>query len=155
MKKKFAAAVVIGLAFLLPASINTSWQSNGLLNFSGAAALDSEPGAGTNEAGLQRGALCVRLSEFAASRYREGRISVEWRTAFEQGLEGFVIERRENTGSGAFTRCGYVPALGHSQQPQRYRFIDAPPTREVYYYRLRAVDQSGACGYSRETTASE
>ncbi len=92
----------------------------------------------------------ARLSELAANRHQQESISLEWRTDFERGLEGFVIERRESTADGKFARCGYMPALGNSQRPQHYRFVDTPPKHGVYYYRLAAMNHNGDCGYSNE-----
>ncbi|MEK7730011.1 MAG: LamG domain-containing protein [candidate division KSB1 bacterium] len=96
----------------------------------------------------------ARLSEFTASRHQLKTICLEWRTAYEHGVEGFELERREGTSTGTFARCGYMPALGTSQQAQHYRFIDAPPKPGVYYYRLRALDQNGDRGFSKEVACA-
>ena len=155
MKKSFSAVAVIVLAFLFPASIDTSWHTASLIHFSGASVLVNESNMAANQSDLMTNTHCLQLGELSASRYHRGMVSLEWRTTFEQGLEGFILERRDNTESGAFVRCGYVPALGRSQQPQRYRFLDQPATNEIYYYRLRAVDRNGACGYSQEVTLAQ
>jgi hypothetical protein len=137
LKKRFSAAVVLSLAFLFPASINTPWQSNGLLNFSEGKAFSDQ---------LEH----ARLGAFSASRHRQNMIALEWRTDFERGLEGFVIERRAARAGSEFARCGYMPALGMTRRPQQYHFIDTPPGPGAYFYRLRLVDQNRGNGCSNE-----
>ncbi len=96
------------------------------------------------------GANGARISELGANRHHGNAIVLEWKTAIEQGLENFIIERRDASVAGKFERCGYMPAMGNSKQSQHYRFVDTPPAHERYYYRLRVVDQNGHSGYSDE-----
>jgi len=102
----------------------------------------------------REGAMGSRFSAFVAKAYHRDTIELEWQATREQGLEAYVVERRDATATGKFERCGYMPALGSTEQEQQYRFVDAPPAPGRYYYRLRVVDQNGNSGYSQEIAGS-
>lgn len=97
----------------------------------------------------------ARLEDFTVKRHARDLVAVEWRTDLEQGLEGFVVERREGTANGEFVRCGYMPALGDSRVPQAYRFVDKIPVHQKYYYRLRALARNGDSGFSHEVAMQD
>lgn len=97
----------------------------------------------------------ARLENFVAQRHAQDLIAVEWRTDLEQGLEGFIVERREGNANGEFVRCGYMPALGDSRAPQAYRFVDKIPLHQKFYYRLRALARNGDSGFSHEVAAQD
>lgn len=97
----------------------------------------------------------ARLVALAAKREGLNKITLEWRTLMERGLEGFIIERRAGSAEGEFARCGFMPALGNSAAPQEYHFVDTPPVSGAYYYRLRALAQNGDSGFSHEVLAQK
>ncbi len=104
---------------------------------------------------VSKEATGARLAALAAKREAVNKITLEWRTLIERSLEGFIIERRSGSADGEFARCGFMPALGNSTEPQEYHFVDTPPTSGAYYYRLRALAQNGDSGFSREVAATE
>ncbi len=102
----------------------------------------------------REGATGSRFSQFEARAYHKNSVELEWKATREQGLEAYLVERRDATATGKFERCGYMPALGTTEKEQQYRFVDTPPARGRYYYRLRVVDQHGHSGYSEEIAGS-
>lgn len=92
----------------------------------------------------------VQFSSFDASRRAAQSVRLEWETSLTHGLEGFVIERRSAAADARFERCGFMPAMTNSLRSQTYHFVDATPTNEAYYYRLRVVAQNGDSGFSHE-----
>lgn len=92
----------------------------------------------------------AQFTSFSASRRAAQSVRLEWETSFAHGLEGFVIERRSAAAEARFERCGYMPATTVSRRSQTYHFVDATPTHEAYYYRLRVVAQNGDSGFSHE-----
>ena len=94
-----------------------------------------------------------------------GGVRLTWRTVSETGNAGFAIERRVQSrasGNGAWTIIGSVDGAGTTNEPQRYRFVDAdlPYEADQMEYRLRQIDIDGTESLSqpvivRQTATTE
>lgn len=87
--------------------------------------------------------LPAELLDFQAKK-DGNKVQLDWRTAQEEQLSHFRIERSED--GKVFRSVGQKTAIGNSQEEQTYRFLDQelPPTRsERLYYRLVMVDVDG------------
>ncbi|WP_367389279.1 alpha-amylase family glycosyl hydrolase [Lewinella sp. LCG006] len=88
--------------------------------------------------------LPAELLSFQAKQ--EGlQVHLDWRTAQEEQLSHFRIERSED--GKLFRPVGQVAAVGNSQEEQSYSFLDRQLSRirgEYLYYRLAMVDVDGS-----------
>jgi hypothetical protein len=94
--------------------------------------------------------LPVKLLSFTAQALpKEKAIQIIWQTASEQMLSRFVIER--STDGEHFEDWIVMPALG---QQAVYTHTDKHVIAEqVYYYRLRSIDNDGKFSLSKVVTA--
>lgn len=82
--------------------------------------------------------LPVRLASFAATPV-EGSTQLEWRTAAEENVSHFEIQRSAD--ARAWTSLpGEIPAIGEGGHI--YKATDATPLSGVNYYRLKMVDHA-------------
>jgi len=77
----------------------------------------------------------------------DGTYTLEWKTATEENVSEFVIERSVN--GTDFTQLGKVTAVGNSTTPQYYTYRDETAQAGRYYYRLRIVETDGKETFSR------
>ncbi|MCF2516366.1 T9SS type A sorting domain-containing protein [Dyadobacter sp. CY351] len=91
-------------------------------------------------------ALPVTLSKFEGKSSVEGNV-LFWETASEVNSDFFIVER--SIDAKAFFNIKQIPCAGTSQLANRYAFTDSNLKNQVYYYRLRQVDQDGTFAYSR------
>jgi hypothetical protein len=89
------------------------------------------------------GPVPVQLSSFTASR-TDAVVSLAWKTAHENNLTQFVVER--NTGNGYLT-IGTVKPM-NAVNGSVYSYTDKQPSRLAASYRLRIVEQDGLFGFS-------
>lgn len=93
----------------------------------------------------EEGSLPVILSSFVGYQdsSAEG-VTLEWRTDAEVNLLQWNIYRSESK-NGKYTKINSrgIPAVGNSNKPKSYKYIDAISGRKIYYYYLEAVDVQG------------
>lgn len=77
-------------------------------------------------------------------------VAIEWQTELERQLRSFEVQRRSADAHSEFREIARVPAVGNSNIPQQYQFVDQPPTSGRYYFRLKCIDIKGNIGYSDE-----
>ncbi len=84
--------------------------------------------------------LPIRLASFEGEKKEES-IVLHWKTASEQNVRAFVIERSAD--GYAFHSIGEVMAKGNSTTAQNYTFLDQHPFNGLNYYRLVNLDNDG------------
>jgi hypothetical protein len=80
---------------------------------------------------------CARKSSNAAV--------LNWATAEEKEASHFEVQRMTDTG---YRSIGRVKAVGNSQTPSTYRFVDASAPEKASLYRIKQVDLNGDYSYS-------
>jgi Secretion system C-terminal sorting domain len=100
--------------------------------------------------------LPLELLSFSASannKSEKTNVLTSWSTASEENVEGFNIERSED--SKTFEKVGYVKSAGTSRGT--YNFTDEVPLSGVNYYRLKMMNTDGSFTYSpvRSVTLAE
>lgn len=91
--------------------------------------------------------LPVELTYFYGE-VEDGKINLYWGTATELNNYGFFIERSLND-SSSFSEIGFVMGHGTSFSPKDYSFRDTTANlNEVYFYRLKQMDNDGGIKYS-------
>lgn len=73
-------------------------------------------------------------------------VAISWKTLTELNTDHFDIERSSDGLN--FVKISAKAAAGYSTTEINYADIDANMTTDVYYYRLRIVDQDGRSTYS-------
>ncbi len=87
-------------------------------------------------------ALPVALVDFDATAQENRTVLVTWKTSWERGNKGYVVERSKDLKN--FEGIGNVnDVAGTSNSVNSYRFVDPSPYRGTSYYRLRQVDADG------------
>ena len=89
--------------------------------------------------------LPLQLLSFDA-RPQGGQVQVEWRTAVEQDISHFVVERSRD--GEHFLPMQQVAARGAGHTSNHYSWLDEAPFEGVTYYRLLQLDQRGNGVYS-------
>lgn len=89
----------------------------------------------------------VELAEFYASIVGQG-VKLHWRTASETNNLGFEIQRKRS--GQEFRTIGFQPGNGTTCTETFYSFFDKDVLPGSYLYRLKQIDQDGACTYSNE-----
>jgi uncharacterized delta-60 repeat protein len=84
--------------------------------------------------------LPVGLVNFTAERQQQ-EVKLAWSTSFEQNNKGFEIQR--STNGRDFTKIGWVPGVGNSNDLLKYSFTDQSPAKGNNYYRLNQLDLDG------------
>jgi len=94
--------------------------------------------------------LPIKLLSFDAKL--NGRlVDVSWKTAEEEGLTGFEVERLD--GAGKFVSITNVAATNGGKQIKTYHLTDTKlPNTEKLYYRLKVNDKDGKISYSEIAT---
>lgn len=91
--------------------------------------------------------LPLDLLEFSG-RWQQQDILLFWRTAHEQDLDHFELEKKSDR-TTHFENIAIIPATGFSGNEQFYSFIDPQTqTGTIFYYRLKSVDRNGDFSYS-------
>jgi hypothetical protein len=96
--------------------------------------------------GLQTQALPLELLKFEATSFNNTYIQLNWTTTNERNSKGFDIER--STDGKIFEKIGFVKSNNRSEN-QNYTLNDSKVMKnELYYYRLKMIDQDGRFEYS-------
>jgi Secretion system C-terminal sorting domain len=103
-------------------------------------------GAGTGCTALPA-VLRINLSSFAAQTQPNGAVKLYWTTESEQDNNFTAIEKSNDGYS--FNEIGKVYSTGNSASQKGYDFTDNAVSVNNVYYRLKAVDNSGAVTYSK------
>jgi hypothetical protein len=85
--------------------------------------------------------LPLKITSFTAKAIASG-VALKWTTASEVNVKGFEVERR--TANTNFASVSGLVAAGLNT----YSYIDQNVQNEVYYYRIKAIDQNGDVNYS-------
>ena len=101
---------------------------------------------GTIEA-FVNGLLPLRLIGFHAYPQAD-RVKLEWQTADETNVEGFMIERSSDLEEFNHIGFQYPFNLG-TDHHQSYTFIDPVVDLDLYYYRLKILEQDGHHWHSK------
>jgi hypothetical protein len=97
---------------------------------------------------LNAATVPVLLSQFQAALIGKS-VLCKWQTEQEINSSHFEIER--STNGTDFTGIGRISAIGNTQTPSCYAFIDYNPhstQKSILYYRLKMVDLDGSFSYS-------
>ena len=86
----------------------------------------------------------VTLLSFNAKSGNDGSVILTWETATEVDNAGFNLYRAE-TKDGAYKKINdiLIPAQGNATSGAGYSFVDTPPAKGTYYYKLEDVDYKG------------
>ncbi|MBL7742849.1 MAG: T9SS type A sorting domain-containing protein [Chitinophagaceae bacterium] len=92
--------------------------------------------------------LPVELISFTASLNSNNKVDLKWRTASENNVSHFTIEKSYDGKS--FSDAGLVFAYGNSTTEKSYSFSDNISNTQqfIIYYRLRSTDIDGKTQYS-------
>jgi len=82
------------------------------------------------------GTLPVHLLKFDG-KYGDDAARLHWNTTSENGLDSFELQR--SVSGTDFKRGGAIKAVGNTQLPQNYYYIDSVLTTDVVYYRLKLI----------------
>ena len=130
-----------------------SVQQNELGNIQAPSVSTTTDGLGSNVYPLtvNNDPLPLNLLAFDAKREGDKSAALVWTTANEVNTKLFVIERSNNRES--WNDIGGVEAAVTSSGIKQYNFLDknvydGRSNREVYYYRLKMVDQDDSFRYS-------
>ncbi|MFT3822326.1 MAG: PQQ-dependent sugar dehydrogenase [Chitinophagaceae bacterium] len=88
--------------------------------------------------------LPVTLVSFTG-RAKEGIVTLDWKTSFEQDNKSFEVEYSQD--GTTFQRIGIVQAIG-SANGAGYNYLHTVPFNGMAYYRLKIIEQSGTWTYS-------
>jgi Zn-dependent metalloprotease len=124
---EFEAAAIFNSDMAYLAKFNTG--------FSGFALSDAPP----------VGSLPVQLISFDAIRER-GAVLLSWSTAWEMNALSFEVQ--QSVDGYKWKSVGAVKAVGTTEQPQHYQFVDASLPSGTGYYRLKIQDVDEAFDYS-------
>lgn len=98
----------------------------------------------------------VTLQFFTAKSYSGG-IFIEWKTSHEGNISKFELERSDNTPDN-FISITSVNATGdnsyYSFQDNTYSGMKNS-SNEIFYYRLKCIDNSGAYVYTNYITVTQ
>jgi Pectate lyase superfamily protein/Secretion system C-terminal sorting domain len=93
-------------------------------------------------------ALPLELLDFTATMESECSVNLNWKTAVEENVQSFEIERSED--GKEFEKIAEVPArnAGESENNYFYSDISFLPKDKTLYYRLKIMDKDGGFTYS-------
>jgi hypothetical protein len=94
----------------------------------------------------QSGVLPVNYASVKAYQQNNG-IQVDWKVATESNIRNYEVEK--SVDGRSFTKAGTVAAKANNNTAASYGWLDASPVSGVNYYRIKAVDNSGAAKYSQ------
>jgi hypothetical protein len=106
-----------------------------------------------NDGGLDKThAFPVDILNFNAIKLSNNDVQLDWRTAFEFGINRYEIEVAKGNldlQQGSFVNIGSVISAGNSAQPQNYTFVDNEVDKSgVRYYRIKIIHNEGVYSYS-------
>ena len=93
--------------------------------------------------------LPVEFTFFTARKSDRGPV-LHWKTAREEGNEGFEVER--STNGQVWEWIGFVPGKGTAESATQYRYLDEGSNPGTVFYRLKQLDYDGHSAYSSIVT---
>jgi len=90
--------------------------------------------------------LPIQLVKFDAYENNRGTINVDWQTKSESNNDYFTVE--SSLDAMDWDEVKNVDGAGNSSRPIDYRIIDAKPSGNIIYYRLKQTDFNGDYSYS-------
>ena len=125
-----------------------SWGSATVVNN---AAAVSDPGAQNLTLCNPQNCYTVFLLPYGLAGFtvipQKETVLVKWKTTSETNMSTYAIERSQD--GYVWGAVGSIPSQGNSNLPQKYELTDQEPVVGMAFYRLKAVDASGA-----ETTSA-
>jgi uncharacterized delta-60 repeat protein len=91
-------------------------------------------------------ALPLLLTQFSAQK-RNDEVVLQWKTADEQNIAQFVVER--SVDGKSYLSIGTLPPLNTTSFNKSYSYTDAHPSPATNYYRLLIKDADGKKQYSK------
>lgn len=86
----------------------------------------------------------ISLVSFAAKAGNDGSITLTWETATEVDNAGFNIYRaRTKDGTYKKINATLIPAQDNATSGASYSYVDTPPSKGTYYYKLEDIDNNG------------
>ena len=136
-----------GEPFLVGASFDAEAAETGVLHLlvnDETGAYDDNAGVLSVEVQLEDAETPVDLISFEAEA-DESSVLLTWETASERDMAGFHL-LRSTTETGAYVRItgSLIPAEGDAFTGASYEFVDDGVTDGTYYYKLEAIDLTGA-----------
>ncbi len=80
---------------------------------------------------------------------------LRWETAWEQDVEGFVLERADALTDGNFVEVAIIQSKGNTEGGHTYEWIDYTGAPGANYYRLRNRDLDGSESLSQIVTITQ
>jgi hypothetical protein len=74
-------------------------------------------------------------------------IAVNWQVTGEENIHHYEVER--STDGNSFSAIANAEAFGNNRAVNDYARLDEKPAPGIYYYRIKAVSNNGAIGYSK------
>lgn len=93
------------------------------------------------------GPLPLTLLNFKATLQKDNIVLLDWETAHEDNLSGFMVQRSED--AHVFTSMGYMVSKGKGSSKRAYAILDKQAVPGVNYYRLQMLDRDGKFSYSK------
>ena len=100
----------------------------------------------SNETVVVTGVLPLSLTKFTGSK-QNGIIKLNWQTDFEQSIKYYEVQKSNN--GVDFKKIGIVNAVGNSIVSQSYFYDDAEMLGNIFYYRLKIVEENGTSKLSK------
>ena len=110
-------------------------------SFSGANCLTT-----SNATVVVTGLLPVSLTKFTGTK-QNGVIKLIWQTDFEQSIKYYEVQKSNN--GVDFKKIGIVNAVGNSTISQSYFYDDAEMLGNIFYYRLKIIEDNGTSKFSK------
>jgi hypothetical protein len=92
--------------------------------------------------------LPLELLSFDATKTNDGRVQLDWATAWEKNTAYFDVQRSAD-GKEFTETVGHMTAAGTSTSKLNYLTYDRTPLNGMNYYRLKMVDRDGKFEYSK------
>ena len=92
------------------------------------------------------GVLPLSLTKFTGTK-QNGSIKLNWQTDFEQSIRYYEVQKSNN--GVDFKKIGIVNAVGNSIVSQSYFYDDAEMLGNIFYYRLKIVEDNGTSKLSK------
>ena len=90
--------------------------------------------------------LPVTITSITASRNREGKIDVNWKTENEVNIKHYELERSSN--GRAFDKINTKAAAANNGSNASYSHLDETPLQGANFYRVKANGENGQVQYS-------
>ncbi len=91
------------------------------------------------------GSTAITLLYFEAKADTSGNVVLTWETATKIDNAGFNIYRARRSEDGTYKKINdtLIPAQGNATSGASYSYVDTPPAKGTYYYKLEDIDYNG------------